>query len=165
MKEAVILRTILHEMGHPQPATPIQVDNSTAAGIANDNIKLQRSKAIDMRFYWVRDRVDQKQFHVYWKPGRENDADYFTKHHTAAHHQRMRPRYLHTTPFSKPARAHCEGVLIPMANTLGLLDPVPTERTSHAKTVTLADARATPHTRARSIHITPQDKHRSKLIF
>ena len=165
MKEAVILRTILHEMGHPQPATPIQVDNSTAAGIANDNIKLQRSKAIDMRFYWVRDRVDQKQFHVYWKPGRENDADYFTKHHTAAHHQRMRPRYLHTTPFSKPARAHCEGVLIPMANTLGLLDPVPTERTSHAKTVTLSDTRVTPHTRAYSIHNTSQAKHTSKLIF
>ena len=55
MKEAVIFRTILHKMGHPQPPTPIQVDNLTAAGIANDNIKLQRSKAIDMRFYWVRD--------------------------------------------------------------------------------------------------------------
>ena len=34
----------------PQPATPIQVDNSIAAGIANNNIKIQRSKAIDMRF-------------------------------------------------------------------------------------------------------------------
>jgi len=65
MKEATILRTILKEMGHPQPPTPIQVDNSTACGIANNNIKLQRSKAIDMRFYWVRDRVDQNQFHVY----------------------------------------------------------------------------------------------------
>ena len=53
MKEATILRTTLQEMGHPQPPTPIQVDNSTASGIANDNIKIQRSKAIDMRFYWV----------------------------------------------------------------------------------------------------------------
>ena len=69
MKEATILRTTLKEMGHPQPATPIQVDNSTACGIANNNIQLRRSRAIDMRFYWVRDRVDQDQFHVYWKPG------------------------------------------------------------------------------------------------
>ena len=38
MKEAAALRTTLEEMGHPQPPTPIQVDNSTANGIANDTI-------------------------------------------------------------------------------------------------------------------------------
>ena len=162
MKEAVILRNILQEMGHPQPATPIQVDNSTAAGIANDNIKIQRSKAIDMRFYWVRGRVNQQQFHVYWKPGRDNNADYFTKHHTAAHHQRMRPIYLHQ---SNHARTHCEGVLIPKANAIGLIAPVRTERPRHAKTVTLAHARAALHTRATSTNRPPQAKHRSKLIF
>ena len=70
MKEATILRTTLQEMGYKQPPTPIQVDNSTACGIANDNIKVQQSKAIDMRFYWVRDRVIQGHFNVYWKPER-----------------------------------------------------------------------------------------------
>ena len=35
MKEAVALRTALEKMGHPQPPTPTQVDNSTACGIAN----------------------------------------------------------------------------------------------------------------------------------
>ena len=95
MKEAVALRTALEEMGHPQPATPIQVDNSTACGIANDTIKQRRSKAIDMRFYWVQDRVNQKQFHVFWRPGKENLADYVTKHHTAKHHQEMRDKFLH----------------------------------------------------------------------
>jgi len=112
MKEAVILRTTLDEMGHPQPSTPIQVDNSTACGIANDNIRQQRSRAIDMRFYWVRDRTDQKQFHVFWAPGSQNLADYFTKHHTAAHHQRMRPVYLHMTHLATlTSDAHSEGVL------------------------------------------------------
>ena len=108
-------------MGHPQPATPIQVDNSTACGIANNNIQLWRSRAIDMRFYWVRDRVEQDQFHVYWKPGRTNLADYVTKHHTAAHHQTMRPIYLHQANLIKTMKllkqlvhqSHCEGVLIP----------------------------------------------------
>lgn len=47
-KEGAILRTILQEMGHTQQATPIQTDNSTAAGIANEKIKQQRSQAIDM---------------------------------------------------------------------------------------------------------------------
>jgi hypothetical protein len=32
------LRTTLVEMGHPQPPTPIQIDNSTATGITNGTI-------------------------------------------------------------------------------------------------------------------------------
>ena len=56
-KEACPLRIALEEMGHPQPATPMATDNNTASGIATDTVKQKRSKAIDMRFYWIRDRV------------------------------------------------------------------------------------------------------------
>jgi hypothetical protein len=56
-KKAAILCITLHEMGHPQPATTVQTNNSTACSITNDNIKQQRSHAIDMRFYWIQDRV------------------------------------------------------------------------------------------------------------
>jgi hypothetical protein len=49
-KEAYAIRNILHELGHPQPPTPIATDNSTASGIANDTVKQKRSKAMDMRF-------------------------------------------------------------------------------------------------------------------
>ena len=38
-KESVSLRTTLHEMGHPQPPTPVEVDNSTAVVFANKQIK------------------------------------------------------------------------------------------------------------------------------
>ena len=41
-QEAVPIRTLLCELGHPQPATPIQVDNFTADGFANDTIKKKR---------------------------------------------------------------------------------------------------------------------------
>ncbi len=34
-KEAVYLQQILEEMGHPQPKTPIQTDDTTAEGIIN----------------------------------------------------------------------------------------------------------------------------------
>ena len=56
-KEAVPLQIALEEIGHPQPPTPMQVDNSTAVGFVNETIKYKRSKAIDMRFHWVRERV------------------------------------------------------------------------------------------------------------
>jgi hypothetical protein len=94
-KEACPLRACLIELGHPQPPTPIQTDNSTAAGIANDSVKQKRSKAMDMRFYWIRDRVRQGQFLVYWRKGSSNRADYFTKHHPASHHKAIRSSYLH----------------------------------------------------------------------
>jgi hypothetical protein len=84
-------------MGHPQPSTPIQVDNTTAVGFANDTMKQKRPKAIDMRFYWVKCRTRQKQFIVYWGPGTSNLADYHTKHHSPVHHRLMRSTYVHPT--------------------------------------------------------------------
>jgi hypothetical protein len=58
-RDVVPLCTALIEMQHPQPATPIQIDNACAAGIFNETVKQHRSKAIDMRFYWIRDRQSQ----------------------------------------------------------------------------------------------------------
>ena len=55
-KEAVHLRNILIEMGHPQPSTPMQTDNSTANGVINNKIQPKQTKAMDMRFHWLRDR-------------------------------------------------------------------------------------------------------------
>jgi hypothetical protein len=57
-KEATVICTTLAEMGHPQPATPMETNKSTACGIMNPTVKQVQSKAIDMRFYWVCDRVE-----------------------------------------------------------------------------------------------------------
>jgi hypothetical protein len=89
-KYRVMIRIILEEMGHHQPPTPLQVDNSCAHGIINNTVKQRRSKAIDMRFYWLKDREYQSQFHIYWRKGKDNLADYFTKHHSPMHHCRVR---------------------------------------------------------------------------
>ena len=93
-QEAVAIRTTLGEMGHPQPATPIKTDNSAATGIANGTIKQRRSKAIDMRFCWLKDRVEQDQFKVCWDAGSNNIADYPTEHHSGKHHKQWRPAML-----------------------------------------------------------------------
>jgi hypothetical protein len=93
-KKAVWLRTSLNDMGHAQPPTPIQTDNSCAAGIAKGTLNQRRSNAIDMRFYWIRDRVPQGQFIMHWRQGSDNLANYFTKHHSPSRHRLMRSRYL-----------------------------------------------------------------------
>jgi hypothetical protein len=89
------LRVTLTEMGHTQPPTPLRTDNSTAFGILNETIKQKRSKAMEMRYHWLTDRVRQKQFDVYWRPGRENLSDYHTKYHSAQHHKDMCGFILH----------------------------------------------------------------------
>jgi hypothetical protein len=81
-------------MGHRQPATKLITDNSTADGILNGKIKQNRSKGIDMRYYWLRNCVKQGQFTVQWEPGKFNLANYFTKHHPPAHHIALQPVYL-----------------------------------------------------------------------
>jgi hypothetical protein len=94
-KEGAVLRTLLEELGHPQPPTPMETDNTTATGYSNGTIKQKLTKAMDIPFYWIKDRVKQGQFNVYWVPGYQNLADYFTKHHSPAHHKRMRKIYIH----------------------------------------------------------------------
>ena len=69
-------------------------DNSTAAEIANDTVKKQRSRSMEIQFFWVTDQVKNGTFDVQWHPGAENLADYFTKHFTTKHHQEVRPWYL-----------------------------------------------------------------------
>jgi hypothetical protein len=93
-REAVPCRTLLDELGHKQPPTPIQTDNSTALGVVTNNILPRRTKAMDMRFWWLRDRDEQDQFRYYWRPGPTNRGDYFTKHHCSAHHTEKRPEFL-----------------------------------------------------------------------
>jgi hypothetical protein len=94
-KEGAILHTTLEAVGHLQPPTLMETDNTTATGYINGTIKQKRTKAMDMRFYWIKDRVKQGQFNVYWGPGYQNLADYFTKHHSPAHHKKMREIYIH----------------------------------------------------------------------
>jgi hypothetical protein len=89
------LRVTLTELGHTQPPTPLRTDISTAYGIMNETIEQKRSKAMDMRYHWLTHRVLQKQFKVYWRPGRENLVDYHTKHVSAQHHKDMRRLILH----------------------------------------------------------------------
>jgi hypothetical protein len=81
------LRVTLTEVGHTQPATPLHTYSYTAFGILNEKIG---SKAMYMRYHWLTDRVPQKQFDMYWRPGHDNLGDYHKNHHSAQHHKDLR---------------------------------------------------------------------------
>jgi hypothetical protein len=77
-----------------QPHTPMQTDNATAHMLLTNKILPKALKAMEMRFHWLRCRDSQGQFWYYWRPGTQNLADYFTKHHPATHHKSVRPAIL-----------------------------------------------------------------------
>ena len=94
--DAKILRLTLMEMGHPQSPTPIHVDNTTAVGIVNNTIKRQRSRAMNMRYFWLLCHEAQRILSVQYHPGQENIGDMPSTNHNGAQTQRTRPFYLHT---------------------------------------------------------------------
>jgi hypothetical protein len=97
-KEGTGFQTTLAKLGHSQNATPIQTNNTMAFGIAN-----QKSNK-DYHEQWTCNSIGSKTelnkdslLHIYFGPSNDNLADYFTKHHTATHHQQMQPVYLYIT--------------------------------------------------------------------
>jgi len=94
-QDGVIFRLTLENLGHPQPRTPVHCDNATAVGIANNTVKRQRARAMEMRFFWIADKVAQDMYTIFWHPGQEILADYQSKHHIGSHHVHVRPYYLH----------------------------------------------------------------------
>ena len=69
----------LNFLGFQQFPVTVTMDNSVACGVVNNTVKSRRSKAMDMRFHWLKDREAQKQFKFIWDKGSNNLADYFTK--------------------------------------------------------------------------------------
>ena len=78
-QRAAEFRNTLHELGYPQQPTTIMIDNTVAEGLAADTINAKRSKSMDVRFFWLRDRIKKGQFAVKHLAGRWNIADFFTK--------------------------------------------------------------------------------------
>ena len=91
------LRNVLAAMGHPQAKpTRIRCDNQCAVGLANLTVKPKRSKAIDMRYHWTRDKIKNSLIDVYWWPGAENLADFFTKALPVHKFQELKPNFVHS---------------------------------------------------------------------
>jgi hypothetical protein len=96
-REAISTRHTLKFMGHPQPPTPMQTDNTTALSVVNKNV-IKKLKAMNMKYHWLCDRECRGQFWHYWAPGKENNGNYVTKHHATIHHQATRPTFLTNIP-------------------------------------------------------------------
>lgn len=97
-KRAVPLQHTLQDLECTQQPVLLFTDNKCTDGIANDTVTQRHSKAMDMRYHFVRDRVRQGQLIVKWAPGHTNLADYLSKAHPTKHFVAMRPFFVTTPP-------------------------------------------------------------------
>eukprot|EP00957_Ditylum_brightwellii_P140966 10739135-Ditylum_brightwellii.AAC.1 len=54
----------------------------------------KHSKTWDMSYHWLREADVRKALEIYWDKWGNNDADYYTKHHSPMHHKLIRPRHI-----------------------------------------------------------------------
>ena len=80
------MRRELIEMDHQQPPTPIQIGNTAANSFLNGTLKQKGTKITDVKHYWIQYCNQQDHFRLFWKPGKQNLVDPFTKNHSPAEH-------------------------------------------------------------------------------
>jgi hypothetical protein len=80
-REVVWLRLLLEELGAPQKGpTDLFVDNQTAVAMANvSGTNHTRRKHIMVKYFWLREKVDDGTLAVSWVPTDHQQADIFTK--------------------------------------------------------------------------------------
>ena len=61
-REAILEQHALKAMGHEQPPTPMQTDNTTSHGVVTNNIASKILNSMDMKLHWLRCRFPKNNF-------------------------------------------------------------------------------------------------------
>lgn len=78
--EAIWLRRILTDLGHPQTApTTIYEDNQSTIHLAHNPINHQRTKHIDICYHYTREKINSKEIEIKHIAGVNQPADMLTK--------------------------------------------------------------------------------------
>ena len=90
-RELVWLRTLLHELGFDLTSpTPLLCDNSAAILLCGDQAFHNRVKHLDVKYHWIRERVENGKLLVGQIPTSGNVADALTKALPSPHFTSLR---------------------------------------------------------------------------
>eukprot|EP00899_Mesostigma_viride_P011107 jgi/Mesvir1/19999/Mv25399-RA.1 len=91
------LRHMLGELGHPvQGPTPVFCDNTGAVALARDPVHPKRTKHIDVRFHFIREKVEGGLIAMKHCPGEDMLADLLTKALSRARFTALRGKLMST---------------------------------------------------------------------
>ena len=78
-KEAVWFQRLLTELGRPQRTTQLRCDNQGAIALVNNPVFHQRTKHMDIRFFFIREAQEEGKIDINYINTDEQLADIFTK--------------------------------------------------------------------------------------
>jgi hypothetical protein len=79
IREVIFLRQLLGELGYEQSTTQIYEDNQACISMAENPVQHSRTKHIDVRYHFVREKVNLKEVKINYVESKENVADILTK--------------------------------------------------------------------------------------
>ena len=83
VQEATFLRSLLYEVGYEQSQpTIIGEDNQSCIKLATNPVMHERSKHIDTKFHFIREKVDDNSIRLVYTPTDHLAKDLLTKEHT-----------------------------------------------------------------------------------
>ena len=93
----------LEALGHPQSPVQFFGDSEISVAIANDAVKVKRSRAIEKSYHWFRGKCRDNVFVSKHIPGSKNVSDYLTKDVSKQRHDELAPKLITLCPVSAKA--------------------------------------------------------------
>ena len=78
-RQLMWLRSLFNEIGIPIQSLPLLGDNHGSIFLASNPIQERRTKHIDIRFHYIRERVEMGQIELFYVQTEDNIADILTK--------------------------------------------------------------------------------------
>jgi hypothetical protein len=78
-RQAVWLRSLLKELGWFIGPVTISGDSQSAIFLASNPVQEKRTKHIDIKYHFIREKIEEKQVQLRFVKGEENPADLLTK--------------------------------------------------------------------------------------
>ena len=79
IRQLIWIRSLLGEIGFEIPTVPLCGDNQGSLFMAQNPITESRSKHIDIKFHFIRQKIQEKIIQLYYEPTETNVADMLTK--------------------------------------------------------------------------------------
>jgi hypothetical protein len=78
-QEGIWLRQFLESIGYKQETTKIQEDNRACIFMAKNPQDKKRTRHIQVKYHWVRDQIENREFELEYVNTKDQLADIFTK--------------------------------------------------------------------------------------